>query len=108
MPEPKSVVVPGDPFMAPVTSTVTDPLKSKLVTQEKHPGGNASGISDVVPTELQLNIVKEIVPNLKMLGLVYDPSLDNARSTVESVKALAPKDLVSTQSQLDLQTTVGE
>jgi putative ABC transport system substrate-binding protein len=74
-----------------IFSTVTDPLKSKLVTQEKHPGGNASGISDVVPTELQMNIIKEIVPNLKTLGLVYDPSLDNARSTVESVKALAPK-----------------
>jgi putative ABC transport system substrate-binding protein len=74
-----------------IFTTVTDPLKSKLVTQEKHPGGNASGISDVVPSELQLNIVKEIVPNLKTLGLVYDPSLDNARSTVESVKALAPK-----------------
>jgi putative tryptophan/tyrosine transport system substrate-binding protein len=74
-----------------IFTTVTDPLKSKLVTQEKHPGGNASGISDVVPTELQMNIIKEIVPNLKTLGLVYDPSLDNARSTVESVKALAPK-----------------
>lgn len=74
-----------------IFTTVTDPLKSKLVTQLKHPGGNASGISDVVPTELQLNIVKEIVPNLKTLGLVYDPSLDNARSTVESIKAAAPK-----------------
>jgi putative ABC transport system substrate-binding protein len=74
-----------------IFTTVTDPVKSKLVTQLQHPGGNASGISDVVPTELQLNIVKEIVPNLKTLGLVYDPSLDNARSTVESIKELAPK-----------------
>src|SRR3954447_21429925 len=56
-----------------IFTTVTDPVRSKLVTQLKHPGGNASGISDVVPTELQLNIVKEIVPNLKTLGLVYDP-----------------------------------
>jgi putative ABC transport system substrate-binding protein len=74
-----------------IFTTVTDPIKSKLVTQEKHPGGNATGISDLVPTELQLNIVKEIVPNLKTLGIVYDPSLDNARSTVESIKAIAPK-----------------
>ena len=74
-----------------IFTTVTDPIKSKLVTQEKHPGGNATGISDLVPTELQLDIVKEIVPNLKTLGLVYDPSLDNARSTVESIKAIAPK-----------------
>jgi putative ABC transport system substrate-binding protein len=74
-----------------VFSTVTDPLKAKLVTQVKHPGGNATGISDLVPTEAQLDIVKEIVPKLKTLGLVYDPSLPNAVSTVESIKAAAPK-----------------
>jgi putative tryptophan/tyrosine transport system substrate-binding protein len=74
-----------------IFSTVTDPLKSKLVTSLKHPGGNASGVDDLVPTERQLDVVKQIVPNLKKLGLVYDPSLDNSRSTVESIKALAPK-----------------
>jgi putative tryptophan/tyrosine transport system substrate-binding protein len=74
-----------------VFSTVTDPLKAKLVTSTKHPGGNVTGISDVVPTERQLEVVKEIVPKLKTLGLVYDPSLPNSLSTVESIKALAPK-----------------
>lgn len=74
-----------------VFSTVTDPLKAKLVPATKHPGGNATGISDLVPTEKQLDVVKEIVPNLKTLGLVYDPSLPNAVSTVESIKAVAPK-----------------
>jgi putative ABC transport system substrate-binding protein len=74
-----------------VFSTVTDPLKAKLVTQVKHPGGNATGISDLVPIEAQLDVVKEIVPKLKTLGLVYDPSLPNAVSTVESIKAVAPK-----------------
>jgi putative ABC transport system substrate-binding protein len=73
-----------------VFTTVTDPVSSKLVTQNSHPGGNATGIADVVPTERQLSVFKQIVPNLKTLGLLYDPSLDNARSTVESVKALAP------------------
>jgi putative ABC transport system substrate-binding protein len=74
-----------------VFSTVTDPIKSKLVPTLKHPGGNASGVDDLVPTEQQLDVVKQIVPNLKRLGIVYDPSLDNARSTVESIKAVAPK-----------------
>lgn len=74
-----------------VFSTVTDPLGSKLVPSLQHPGGNVTGIADVVPTERQLEVVKKIVPNLKRLGLVYDPSLDNARATVESVKSLAPK-----------------
>jgi putative ABC transport system substrate-binding protein len=74
-----------------VFTTVTDPVASKLVPSLKHPGGNATGVADLVPTERQLDIVKQLVPNLKVLGLVFDPSLDNARSTVESVKALAPK-----------------
>ena len=40
-----------------VFSTVTDPLKAKLVTQVKHPGGNATGISDLVPIEAQLDVL---------------------------------------------------
>jgi len=74
-----------------IFSTVTDPIKSKLVTSLTHPGGNASGVCDLVPTEQQLNVVKQIVPKLKTLGVVYDPSLDNSRSTVDSIKAIAPK-----------------
>jgi putative ABC transport system substrate-binding protein len=74
-----------------VFTTVTDPVASKLVPSLEHPGGNATGIADVVPTERQLDVVKQLVPKLNVLGLVFDPSLDNARSTVESVKALAPK-----------------
>jgi putative ABC transport system substrate-binding protein len=74
-----------------VFTTVTDPLAAKLVPSLKHPGGNVTGIADVVPTERQLDVVKQVVPNLERLGLVYDPSLPNSRSTAESIKALAPK-----------------
>ncbi len=74
-----------------VFSTVTDPVAAKIVPSNKHPGGNASGVTDVVPIERQLAVVKQLVPGLKTLGLLYDPSLDNARSTVEQVKAAAPK-----------------
>lgn len=74
-----------------IFTTVTDPLKAKIVPTLKHPGGNVSGISDLVPTERQIDIVREIVPKMKRLGLVYDPGLPNAVSTVESIKAIAPK-----------------
>jgi putative ABC transport system substrate-binding protein len=72
-----------------VFTTVTDPLRAKIIPQFQHPGGNVTGISDLVPTESQIDVVLEIVPKLKTLGLLYDPSLDNARSTVDSVKAFA-------------------
>jgi putative ABC transport system substrate-binding protein len=74
-----------------VFTTVTDPLKAKLVPTLNKPGGNVSGVSDLVPTARQIAVVKEIVPNLKKLGLVYDPSLPNAVSTVESIKKIAPQ-----------------
>jgi putative tryptophan/tyrosine transport system substrate-binding protein len=74
-----------------IFSTVTDPLKAKLVPRLRDPGGNISGISDLVPTARQLDVIKEIVPKLKRLGLVYDPSLPNAVATAESIKAEAPK-----------------
>jgi putative ABC transport system substrate-binding protein len=72
-----------------VFTTVTDPLRAKIISQFKHPGGNVTGISDLVPTERQLDVVKEIVPKLKTLGLLYDPSLDNSRSSVDSIKEFA-------------------
>jgi putative tryptophan/tyrosine transport system substrate-binding protein len=74
-----------------VFSTVTDPLAAKVVSTVTHPGGNVTGVSDLVPTQAQLDIVKKLVPNLKTLGLLYDPGLDNARSTADAIKALAPK-----------------
>jgi putative tryptophan/tyrosine transport system substrate-binding protein len=74
-----------------IFSTVTDPIKAKLVATKAHPGGNVSGVSDVVPTESQINLVKEVVPNLKTLGLLYDSAQDSARSTADSIKELAPK-----------------
>jgi putative tryptophan/tyrosine transport system substrate-binding protein len=73
-----------------VFTTVTDPLKAHLVPTLKHPGGNVSGVSDLVPIARQLDVVKKLVPKLKKLGLVYDPSLPNAVSTVEAIKAAAP------------------
>ena len=74
-----------------IFSTVTDPVGAKLVASSKHPGGNASGVSDLVPTAQQIELVKELVPNLKTLGILYDSAQDSARSTADSIKALAPK-----------------
>jgi putative ABC transport system substrate-binding protein len=74
-----------------VFTTVTDPVKAKIVASVSRPGRNVTGVIDFVPTAQQLKVVKEIVPGLKKLGLVYDPSLSNAVSTVESVKQVAPE-----------------
>jgi putative tryptophan/tyrosine transport system substrate-binding protein len=74
-----------------IFTVVTDPVSAKLISSKTHPGGNVSGISDVVPTERQIGLVREIVPGLKTLGLLYDSASDSSRASAESIKALGPK-----------------
>ncbi|MBA2400116.1 MAG: ABC transporter substrate-binding protein [Bradyrhizobium sp.] len=81
---------------------VTDPLKAKLIPQFKQPGGNVTGVSDAAPIAAQLKLFKQIVPNLKKLGFVYNPGLDSSKATlgwvqdqgkelgIEVVEAAAP------------------
>jgi putative tryptophan/tyrosine transport system substrate-binding protein len=70
---------------------VTDPLAAKLVPKLDKPGGNVSGVADPVPIEQMLTAIKQLVPNLKKLGFVYDPSLPNSIVTTKAIKEMAPK-----------------
>jgi putative ABC transport system substrate-binding protein len=73
-----------------VFTTVTDPIAAKLVSKLDKPGGNISGVSDPVPIKQMMTMIKEFVPGLKKLGLVYDPSLPNSVVTVKQIKEVAP------------------
>ena len=42
-----------------------------LVKNNQHPGGNISGVSDLAPIHQQLTLIKQFVPNLKTLGVIY-------------------------------------
>lgn len=70
-----------------VFSTVTDPLRAKVVSRIKKPGANVTGVSDFAPIAKQLDLIKEILPKLKKLGFVYNPGLDNSLSYLETIKA---------------------
>ena len=72
-----------------VFTTVTDPIAAKLVSKLDKPGGNISGVSDPVPIKQMMTMIKEFVPGLKKLGLVYDPSLPNSVVTVKQIKEAA-------------------
>lgn len=88
-----AITTPTAQAMASVTSsvpivfaTVTDPIKAKLISQLKAPGGNITGVSDAAPLVAQLGLFREIVPNLKKLGFVYNPGLDSSNATLERLR----------------------
>lgn len=74
-----------------VFSSVTDPLQAGLVKTLKCPGNNTSGVSNFIALEPQLALFKEIQPNLKKLGFLYNPSEVNSLSLIAQLKTLCPQ-----------------
>ncbi|MGD9509151.1 MAG: ABC transporter substrate-binding protein [Geminicoccaceae bacterium] len=73
-----------------VFSSVTDPVGAKLVANPEHPGGNVTGMSNMTPMNKHLDLIREILPELKVLGVVYNPGEVNSRTLVRLLEAEAP------------------
>jgi putative ABC transport system substrate-binding protein len=71
-----------------VFTAVTDPVGAQLVTSREHPGGNVTGLSDMSPLADHLALIKEITPNVKTLGVVYNPGEANSVSLINRLKEL--------------------
>ena len=88
---PSAQAVVGATKDIPVVFTaVTDPVGAKLVTNAQHPGANVTGMSDLSPIGKHLDLVKEIVPGVKTLGVIYNPGEANSLTLIELLKAEAP------------------
>lgn len=72
-----------------VFSAVTDPLGAKLVPSLEKPGSNVTGLSDMVNVKQHLELIKEFVPNLKTVGVPYNPGEANSVSSVAALKEAA-------------------
>ncbi len=70
---------------------MTDPVGAKLVKQLEQPGKNVTGLSDLSPVEQHVELIKEILPNVKSIGVVYNPGEANAVSLMELLKLSAAK-----------------
>ncbi len=75
-----------------VFAAVSDPVEAKLVPDMKNPGGNVTGICDRSPVEEHIKLLKEIRPDLKKLGYLYNAAEANSVSTLNVLKKLAEKD----------------
>jgi putative ABC transport system substrate-binding protein len=72
-----------------VFSAVTDPLAAKLVSTLKKPGANVTGLSDMANVKEHLALIKEFIPNLKRVGIPYNPGESNSVSMLASIKNAA-------------------
>ena len=74
-----------------VFSAVTDPLAAKLVPTLEKPGSNVTGLSDMANLKEHLELVKSFIPNVKTLGIPYNPGEANSVSMLASMKVEAGK-----------------
>lgn len=72
-----------------VFSAVTDPLAAKLVPKLEQPGGNVTGLSDMANIKEHFSLIKEFIPNLKVIGIPYNPGEANSVSMLDSAKIVA-------------------
>jgi putative ABC transport system substrate-binding protein len=73
-----------------VFTAVTDPLGAKLVTSLEQPGGNVTGVSDLSPVAAHLDLIKEITPDVRTLGVIYNPGEANSMTLLDLLKQEAP------------------
>jgi len=73
-----------------VFSAVTDPVGAKLVKAWDQPSKNVTGVSDLTPINLHLEFIREVMPEAKSLGVIYNPGEANSVSLIKLVKQYGP------------------
>ena len=84
---PTSQAVVGATTTIPIVfSAVTDPIGAGLVKDLEISGNNVTGISDLTPVRKQFELIKEILPEAKNVGTLYNSAEANSVLTNELAK----------------------
>jgi putative ABC transport system substrate-binding protein len=80
------------PTLSIVMTTVSDPVGSGLVSSLVHPGGNITGLTIMTPelTAKRLQLLKETIPGVNKVGVLWNPEMPFHPKMIEELKAAAP------------------
>lgn len=70
-------------------TAVTDPVEAGVVDSMEKPGRNVTGTTDMNPVNRQLELIKEFIPNLSDIGILYNPGEVNSVVQVDIAKEKA-------------------
>lgn len=87
-----------------VVGCVTDPKSAGLIENNSKSDLNVTGVSDLPPIDKQIGLIKEILPNVKKLGIFYCANEENSRYQADiaviEAKRLKLDPFIYTVSQL--------
>lgn len=65
---------------------VTDPVSAKIIGQK-----NVTGLTDYIPLDRQIKLIKDIVPKVKTVGVIFNPGEVNSQKQIHDFISLAKK-----------------
>lgn len=87
---PTAIALANETQEIPILFTaVTDPVSAKIVNSMEKPGTNVTGTTDMNPIKEQLELLLQIVPDTKKLGVIYNAGEVNSQVQVEILKEKA-------------------
>ena len=72
-----------------IVTAVTDAVQAGLVNGIEKSGTNVAGTSDAVPIEKQFKLLKEIFPEAKKVGILYNTSEINSEIQIKKAEEIA-------------------
>ena len=72
-----------------IMAGITYPVEAGLIKSENNPGNNITGVSDRTPIKQQLEVMKQILPKMKKVGILYTASEDNSVKQAQEAEKLA-------------------
>ncbi len=74
-----------------IFNAVSDPVEAGLANKDGSALAGITGVSDALPVEDQLKLIREFLPKAKNIGILYTTSEANSISTIKVYETLAPK-----------------
>lgn len=68
---------------------VTDPVSAGILDDLEQPGANITGVSDAVSYEEQFELLLQLMPETKKVGMIYTTSEDNSLAETEAAQEVA-------------------
>lgn len=72
-----------------VFNAVTDPVAAGIVESMKNSNNHVTGVSDISPVDKQVAVIKEILPDAKKIGILYNVGEINSTVQIEEVQRVA-------------------
>ena len=75
-----------DPELIIVQGSVTDPVEAGLANSLESSGKNYTGTTDLPPIDIQVSIIKKLLPNIRSLGVVYNTGEVNSFAVIKRLR----------------------